>query len=77
MFEFASPLDPQGYALVDASVNWTSDDDRFSLGVHGRNLTNEEYRVGGYNFAGAAFGNSIIGYYGPPRTVTASLQYKF
>ena len=35
------------------------------------------YRVGGYNFLGAAYNNSLIGYYGPPRTVTASLQYKF
>jgi iron complex outermembrane receptor protein len=33
--------------------------------------------VGAYNFPGATFDNSLIGYYGPPRTITASLQFKF
>ena len=77
MFEFASPLDQQGYALADASINWTSDDDRFSLGLHGRNLTDERYRVGGYNFPGATLGNSIIGYYGAPRTFSVTAGVKF
>jgi iron complex outermembrane receptor protein len=43
----------------------------------GRNLTDERYRIGGYNFAGATFGNSIIGFYGPPRTFTASFEVRF
>jgi iron complex outermembrane receptor protein len=51
--------------------------ERWSLGVHARNLTNKRYRVGGYNFPGAAFGNSLIGYYGPPRTVTGTVEFKF
>jgi iron complex outermembrane receptor protein len=78
MFEFAVPLlDQAATVLVDASVNWTSADDRFTLGVHGRNLTDERYRVGGYNFPGALFGNSIIGYYGPPRTVAVTAGVRF
>jgi iron complex outermembrane recepter protein len=77
-FEFPNPiLDQEAYALVDLSAVWTSPDDRFTVGIFGKNLTEEEYRVGGYNFPGATFNNSVIGYYGPPRTVTASIQVKF
>jgi iron complex outermembrane receptor protein len=78
MFELATPaLDQDGYALVDASLNWTSGDGRYRIGVAARNLTDARYRVGGYNFPGATFGNSIIGYYGPPRTVTGTFEIKF
>ncbi|HRJ63970.1 TonB-dependent receptor [Brevundimonas sp. UBA2416] len=77
-FEFPNPvLDQQAYSLVDLSIVWTDPTDRFTVGLYGKNLTDEEYRVGGYNFPGALFDNSIIGYYGPPQTVTASLQVKF
>ncbi len=78
LFEFAVPLlDPDGYFLVDASANWLSPDEKIKLSVNLRNLTDEQYRVGGYNFPGALFGNSIIGYYGPPRTATFSVEYRF
>jgi len=77
MFEIAVPLlDQQATVLIDASASWTNADGRFTLGVHGRNLTDERYRVGGYNFPGALFGNSIIGYYGPPRTVAVTAEFK-
>ena len=77
-FEFPNPtLDQEAYALVDLSAIWTAPSERWSIGVFGKNLTDEEYRVGGYNFPGALFNNSIIGYYGPPRTVTGSIQIKF
>ncbi len=78
LFELATPgLDPGAYTLYNASVTWTSENDRFRLGLHGRNLSDEQYRVGGYNFPGALFGNSIIGFYGPPQTVTASVEVRF
>ena len=77
-FEFPNPiLDQEAYALVDLSIVWTDPTDRFTVGLYGKNLTDEEYRVGGYNFPGALFNDSIIGYYGPPQTVTASLQVRF
>jgi len=77
-FEFPNPvLDQDAYALVDLSVVWTDPSNKWTVGLYGKNLTDEEYRVGAYNFAGAAYNDSLIGYYGPPRTVTASLQYKF
>jgi len=78
MFEIPNPILDQGSTvIVDAFANWTSANDRFTVGVHGRNLTDERYRVGGYNFPGALLGNSIIGYYGPPRTVSATVGVRF
>lgn len=77
-FEFPNPvLDQDAFALVDLSVVWTDPSNKWTVGLYGKNLTDEEYRVGAYNFEGAAYNDSLIGYYGPPRTVTASLQYKF
>ena len=77
-FEFPNPiLDQEAYALVDLSLIWTAPSERWSLGLFGKNLTDEEYRVGGYNFPGALFNDSVIGYYGPPQTVTGSIQIKF
>jgi iron complex outermembrane receptor protein len=77
MFEIATPLlDQDAYTLVDASVVWSSPSQHFTVGLHGKNLTNEEYRVGGYSFPGATFGNSINGYYGPPRTWMLSAIYR-
>ncbi|QDH72245.1 TonB-dependent receptor [Brevundimonas sp. M20] len=77
-FEFPNPiLDQQAYTLVDLSVVWTDPSDRWTFGLYGKNLTDEEYKVGAYNFAGATFNNSLIAYYGPPQTVTATVQFKF
>lgn len=77
-FETPAPLlDQEAYWLVDASVVWTSASDRLTFGVHGKNLTDERYKVGGYSFPGALTGDSIIAFYGAPRTVTATLGLKF
>ncbi|MBK1970261.1 MULTISPECIES: TonB-dependent receptor [Brevundimonas] len=81
-FEYPNAdLDQEAFALVDLSIVWTDPSNKWTVGLYGKNLTDEEYRVGGYNFAktpvGDFYNDSVIGYYGPPRTVTASLQYKF
>ncbi|WP_395945173.1 TonB-dependent receptor [Brevundimonas sp.] len=77
-FETPAPLLDQGaYWMYDASIVWTSADDRLTFGVHGKNLGDERYKVGGYTFPGALTGDSIIAFYGPPRTVTATLGLKF
>jgi len=50
-FELAIPaLDQPRYLLVDANLTFGFDDDRYTIGVHGRNLTNRRYIVSGYNF---------------------------
>ncbi len=78
LFETANPvLDQDAFWMFDASLVWTSADDRLTVGLHGKNLSDEEYRVGGYVFPGALFGDSLIGYYGAPQTVTATVGLKF
>ena len=53
-FETPSPfLDQPGYALWDASLVWTSPDERFTIGIHGKNLTDKQYATSGYQFISA------------------------
>lgn len=50
-FELAiPPIDQPGYALWDAGITWRSDDNRWTIGLHGRNLTDKQYITSGYNF---------------------------
>jgi iron complex outermembrane receptor protein len=79
MFEFPNPLIDQNdaYTLVDASIAWTSGDEKLRFQLLGRNLTDEEYKIGGYYFPGALFGNIVNSFYGPPRTVSLSVSYRF
>jgi iron complex outermembrane receptor protein len=50
-FETPSPyLDQPGYALWDLSLVWNSADDRFTVGLHGKNLANKRYITSGYQF---------------------------
>jgi iron complex outermembrane receptor protein len=86
MFEFDRPLIDQttDYTLLDASITWTSASDRFRVQLAGRNLTDEEYKIGGYDFytdqpaaTQVLFGNVVNAFYGPPRTYSVSLSYRF
>ncbi|MDV6331187.1 TonB-dependent receptor [Asticcacaulis sp. 201] len=78
MFEFAVPaLDQNAFWLYDLGASWTTPDGRYKIGAYGRNLSDERYRVGGYNFPTAGFGNSVTAYYGPPKTFMVSLEYKY
>lgn len=68
-FELPNPyLDQGGYALVDASIVYTSGDGRWSLGLHGKNLTDRQYKTSGYAFvaANATTGALINGTNGYP-----------
>jgi iron complex outermembrane receptor protein len=77
-FEFADPRVDQGaYTLVDLTASYTTQSGRYRVAFEGRNLLDEEYRVGAYNFGGATFGDSIIGFYGPPATYTAVFEVRF
>ncbi|MEN3972617.1 TonB-dependent receptor [Sphingomicrobium sp. XHP0235] len=49
-FELASPLDQEGFALWDAGVTYELPGGNWTLGVYGKNLTDERYIVSGYNF---------------------------
>jgi iron complex outermembrane receptor protein len=75
-FEIPNPLtDQPSYWLYDASLVWTSDNDRYELGLYGRNLADKEYIVASYDFP--TVDNSVIGFYGNPRTVTASFTIRY
>jgi iron complex outermembrane receptor protein len=77
-FETATPLiDQPAYWLYDVDLVWSSSDDRYQIGLHGKNLSDKHYKTGGYNFPGALYGNSIDAFYGAPRTVTVSVSAKF
>ncbi|MCB2108775.1 MAG: TonB-dependent receptor, partial [Rhodobacteraceae bacterium] len=79
-FEFASPIDQSGYALVDASITWTADDSGLQFGLHGKNLTDKKYKVAGYDFVTAStlgLEGTLTAFYGDPRTVTATVGLKF
>ncbi|MDP8916994.1 MAG: TonB-dependent receptor, partial [Pseudomonadota bacterium] len=77
-FEFPNPILDQGaFTLVDLVASYTTPSGRYRLALEGRNLSDEEYRIGGYNFPGPLLGNSVIGFYGPPRTLTAVFEVRF
>ncbi|NBW08984.1 MAG: TonB-dependent receptor [Caulobacteraceae bacterium] len=76
LFDAPDPvLDQKAYTLIDLSATWTSPSGVWEMGLFGKNLTDERYKVGGYNFAGATYNNSIDAFYGPPRTITARLTW--
>ncbi|MGW8201144.1 TonB-dependent receptor [Sphingomonas bisphenolicum] len=83
-FEVPIPaLDQPGYALWDASIVWTSADDHYSLGLHGKNLTDKQYITSGYNYQSAT-GVSTLGregvltaFYGNPRQLFVTGSVKF
>jgi iron complex outermembrane receptor protein len=78
LFEARNPaIDQKNYTLLDLSATWLSADEKLTVGVYGRNLSDEQYRIGGYVFPGATFGNVVSGFYGPPRTWTLGVGYKF
>ena len=50
-FETPSPfLDQPGYALLDASLVWSSSNDRYTIGLHAKNITDKQYITSGYQF---------------------------
>ena len=76
--QFENPiplLDQPGFWLYDAAINWTSDNDRWRVGIYGRNLSDERYITSGYNFP--TVDGSVLAFYGNPRTVTASVEVRF
>ncbi|PZU09789.1 TonB-dependent receptor [Sphingomonas sp.] len=67
-FEVASPfLDQPGYTLLDGNIVYAFSQGRYSIGLHGKNLTNKKYKTAGYqyisvNAAGVPILNAAGGY---------------
>lgn len=89
-FEVPNPfLDQDGFVLVDASLIYTDDEGRFSIGAHVKNLFDKEYIVAGYNFVagtgtpGSPFistlgrEGTLTGFYGDPRRVFVTAEVNF
>ncbi len=81
-------LDQDGFSLVDASIVYTDDSDRFSIGVHGKNLFDKRYIVSGYNFVAGGTGGApfvstlglegtLTGFYGDPRRFYITGEVRF
>jgi iron complex outermembrane recepter protein len=50
-FETPSPfLDQPGYALWDGNLVWTTRNDRWSIGLHAKNILDKQYITSGYQF---------------------------
>ncbi|WP_116368058.1 TonB-dependent receptor [Parahaliea mediterranea] len=89
IFEVPSVLDEEGYTLYNASIVLRSPNERWTLGLHGKNLSDEEYRIAGYNFAatyddqgnlvaaGLGGEDTVTGFYGDPRTIAFTVNYAF
>jgi iron complex outermembrane recepter protein len=88
--ELGNVLEQDAYGILNLGVSWLSNDGKWTVGLHGKNLTNEEFLVGNYAFLGAANAalpngyapglggdTTLIGYYGAPRTASLSLGYRF
>ena len=78
--QFETPnalLDQDAYSLWDASLVWTSTDKRLRAGLHGKNLSNTKYKVAGYLFPTLGLEGSTTAFYGNPRTVSATVEYRF
>ncbi|WP_323799464.1 TonB-dependent receptor [Parasphingorhabdus sp.] len=68
-FEIANPyIDQKGFALWDANLVYNAPDKRWSIGLHGKNLTNKKYKTSGYTFVAAnpTTGEIITGANGQP-----------
>ncbi len=89
LVELNNLLTQDGYGLLNLGVNWLSKDGHWSMGLHGKNLTDKQYLVGNYAFIapdpnnpgqflpGTGGDNTFIGYYGAPRTVSFTVGYRF
>jgi len=81
-------LDQDGFSLVNASIVYSDDADRFSIGVHGKNLFDKRYIVSGYNFVAGGTGGqpfrstlglegTLTGFYGDPRRFYITGEVRF
>jgi iron complex outermembrane receptor protein len=76
-FETVSLLDQDAYTLYDASVIWTSANNKIRAGIHGKNLSDVHYKTGGYLFPTLGYEGTLTAFYGNPRTVSATVEYRF
>ena len=80
-----SPTDQPAYGLLNAHLAFTTESGLWQVSLDAENLTNRYYRVAGYDFGPGPIGpaNSFIGgvsqigFYGAPRTYSATVTYNY
>jgi iron complex outermembrane recepter protein len=86
IYQFEVPLpdiDQSAYQLVNASIVWLAPGENWSVGLHGKNLGDKDVKTAGYCFgftgcpSSLGFENNTTIFYGPPRTWTATAEYRF
>jgi iron complex outermembrane receptor protein len=77
-FDFSNvPQAGQGnLGLVNAGISYSTPDGRWQFALNGQNLTNELYATSGTGTTVRSDGYAFV-FYGPPRTITASIRYRF
>ena len=85
--ELDNLLSQDSYGLANIGLNWYHPDGEWTAALHLKNLTDEEYMVGGYQFVadngdgtyapGLGGDTTLIGYYGDPRTIHLTVGYQF
>ncbi len=68
------PISQPAYETYDAWISWLSGNAHWRFGVAGKNLSDEEFLTNGYNIPALGV---LLGSYGAPRTVLATLEYRF
>jgi len=68
------PITQDAYTLYDAWVSWLSPSANWRFGLNAKNLNDEEYLTNGYNIPALGI---LTGSYGAPRTVLATVEYRF
>ena len=76
-FETPSVLDQDSYYLYDTSIIWTRADGKIRAGIHGKNLSDKHYKTAGYLFPTLGNEGTLTAFYGAPRTVQATVEYRF
>jgi iron complex outermembrane recepter protein len=80
-------LDQDAYTLVDAKLEWETADKRWAFNLTGKNLTDKEYIVSGYNFVDVGPGptftptlgreGTLTAFFGNPRTFTLGVDFHY
>ncbi len=68
------PIIQPSFSLWDASIGWLSPNAKWRFGINGKNLADKGYVTNGYNIPALGI---LVGSYGAPRTVLATIDYKF
>jgi iron complex outermembrane receptor protein len=68
------PLTQDSYSMWNARIGWLHTSGKWGVTINGKNLADEEYITNGYNLPVVGV---FQGSYGMPRTVTATLEWRF